>query len=171
LWAPWRTKPATSSSRGPEQAKELTWRTLGALPIAGAAGVASHDDGVGAGVASLDGGVGAGAALGGIPMAQRHYLSFSRGQEEGADAAATHILDRLDWSARGLSRLFERLDDEDLLVSDRRYPFQSPHPLTRDRIDVTRRHVAASHAGDLPPKFQGAYLLVRAKLDGFLTQV
>ena len=145
-------------SRGPEQARELMWRTLGALLIAGAAGVASHD-----------GSVGTGAALGGISMAQRHYLSFSRGQEEGADAAATQMLGRLNWSARGVLRLFERLDDEDLLVNDRRDPFLSTHPLTRDRIDVIRRHVAASHAGDLPPKLQNAYLLVRAKLDGFLS--
>ena len=145
-------------SRGPEQARELMWRTLGALLIAGAAGAASHD-----------GGVAAGTALGGMSLAQRHYLSFSRGQEEGADASAIQILDRLGWSARGLLRLFERLDDDDLLVHDRRDPFLSTHPLTRDRIDVMRRHVAATRAGELPPKLQDSYLLVRAKLDGFLS--
>ena len=145
-------------SRGPEMAREMMWRSLGALLIAGAAGVASHD-----------GGVGAGAALGGLSMAQRHYLSFSRGQEEGADSAAVKILDRLGWSAQGLLRLFEKLEDEDALVNDRRDPFLLTHPLTRDRMDFMRRHVASGHGGDLPMKLEQAYLLVRAKLDGFLS--
>ena len=145
-------------SRGPEMARELMWRTLGALLIAGAAGAASHD-----------GGVATGAALGGISMAERHYLSFSRAQEEGADSAATRMLDRLGWSARGLMRLFEKLEDENALVSDRRDRFLLTHPLTRDRIDVMRRHLAMSRAGDLPPQMTAAFLLVRAKLDGFLS--
>ena len=145
-------------SRGPEMARELMWRTLGALLIAGAAGAASHD-----------GGVATGAALGGIAMAERHYLSFSRAQEEGADSAATQMLDRLGWSARGLMRLFEKLEDENALVSDRRDRFLLTHPLTRDRIDVMRRHLAMSRAGDLPPQMTAAFLLVRAKLDGFLS--
>ena len=145
-------------SRGPEQERDMIGRSLGALLIAGAAGVALHD-----------GGVGAGAALGGISMAQRHYLSFSRGQEEGADSAAVQMLDRLGWSSRGLLRLFEQLDDEDALVNDRRDPFLLTHPLTRDRIDFMRRHIAASHAGDLPPQMNAAYQRVRAKRDGFLS--
>ena len=146
-------------SRGPEMAREMMWRALGSLLIAGAAGVASHD-----------GGVGAGAAMGGLSMAQRHYLSFSRGQEEGADYAATQMLDRLGWSVRGLLRLFEKLDQEDAMVTDRRDPFLRSHPLTRDRMDVMRRHVAAQRtAGDLPMKLEAAFLLVRAKLDGFLS--
>ena len=114
-------------------------------------------------------GVAAGTALGGFSMAQRHFMAFSRGQEEGADAAATRMLDRLGWSARGLMRLFEKLQDEDALVSDRRDPFLLTHPLTRDRIDVMRRHLAVSRAGDLPPQTTAAYFLVRAKLDGFLS--
>ncbi len=146
-------------SRGPEQAREMMWRTLGSLLIAGAAGLASHD-----------GGVGAGAAMGGLSMAERHYMSFSRGQEEGADGAAVQMLDRLGWSARGLLRLFEVLDQEDSLVNDRRDPFLMTHPLTRDRMDFMRRHVESAHGpGDLPPKLENAYLLVRAKLDGFLS--
>ncbi len=145
-------------SRGPEIAREAMWRSLGALLIAGAAGVASHDAGLGAGT-----------ALGGISMAQRHFLSFSRGQEEGADSAGVRMLDRLGWSARGLLRLFEKLEDEDALVNDRRDPFLMTHPLTRDRMDFMRRHVADGRNGELPMKLDQAYLLVRAKLDGFLS--
>ena len=147
-------------SRAPEMAREMMWRALGGLLIAGAAGAASRD-----------GGVGAGAMMGSVSMAQRHYMSFSRGQEEAADESAVKFLDRLGWSARGLQRLFERLDAEDALVNDRRDPYLMTHPMTRDRIAFVRRHVAESKAGDagLPPKTEAAYLLVRAKLDGFLS--
>jgi len=145
-------------SRVPEQARETMLRSLGALLIAGAAGVASHN-----------GGVGAGAALGGFSMAERQFLSFSRGQEAGADDVATRILDRLGWSSRGLLHLFERLDDQNALISTHPDPFLLTHPLTRDRIDFIRRHVAESPQGDLPPRMNAAYLLVRAKLEGFLT--
>ncbi|MEI7712907.1 MAG: M48 family metalloprotease [Rhodospirillales bacterium] len=145
-------------SRGPEIAREMMWRSLGAMLIAGAAGVASRD-----------GGVGVGAALGGMSMAQRHYLSFSRGQEEGADSAAAAMLDRLGWSTRGLLRLFEKLDDEDALVHDRRDPFLMTHPLTRDRMNFMRRHAETGRGRELPIKLEQAYLLVRAKLDGFLS--
>ncbi len=145
-------------SRAPQQAREMMLRSLGALLIAGAAGVASHDAGVGAG-----------AAMGGMSMAQRQFLSFSRGQEVGADDAATRMLDRLGWSSRGLVHLFERLDDQNALISTHPDPFMLTHPLTRDRIDFMRRHLAETPGGDLPPQLNQAYLLVRAKLEGFLT--
>jgi predicted Zn-dependent protease len=145
-------------SRAPEQAREMMWRSLGSLLIAGAAGVASRDAGVGAG-----------AAMGGLSMAQRQYLSFSRGQEAGADDAAVRYLDRLGWSSRGLLQLFETLDQENALTGERQDPFLVSHPLTRDRMDFMRRHVAESHAGPLPAKMETAFLLVRAKLDGFLS--
>ena len=145
-------------ARAPEQARELMLRSLGALLIAGAAGAASRDASVGAG-----------AAMGGLAMAQRQFLSFSRGQEAGADDAATRILDRLGWSSRGLMHLFEQMDDQNALISTHPDPFLLTHPLTRDRIDFLRRHVAEAPQGDLPPRLNQAYLLVRAKLEGFLT--
>ncbi len=147
-------------SRAPEIAREMMWKTLGSLLIAGAAGAASGDPGVGVG-----------AMLGGSSMAQRGYFAFSRGQEETADHLALQYLDRLGLSARGLLHLFERLDAEDALVSDHRDPFLMTHPLTQDRIAYVRRHVAetAQTTGDLPAETEAAYQLVRAKLDGFLS--
>ncbi len=146
-------------SRAPENAREAMLKTLGSLLIAGAAGVAAHDAGLGAG-----------ALLGGASMAQRSYMSFSRSQEESADESALRFLDRLGWSARGLARLFERLQAEDVLISDRRDPYLMTHPLNQDRIAFVRAHVAATAGvGDLPAEMEARFRMVRAKLDGFLS--
>jgi predicted Zn-dependent protease len=147
-------------SRAPEMARQALLQTLGSLLIAGAAGIAAHDAGVGAG-----------AMMGGVSMAHRTYLSFSRGQEESADESAMHFLDRLGWSARGLLRLFERLEQEDAMISDRRDPYALTHPMTHDRMAFVQRHIATAPAGagDLPPKIETDYRMVRAKLDGFLS--
>ncbi len=146
-------------SKAHDNTRETMLKTLGSLLIAGAAGIASHD-----------GGVGAGAMMGGLSMAQRGFMSFSRTQEESADDAALRFLDRLGWSARGLARLFERLQLEDALVSDRTDPYLLTHPLSRDRVSFVRDHIAATQGmGDLPPRLEADYRLVRAKLDGFLS--
>ena len=54
---------------------------------------------------------------------------------------------------------------------DRQDPFLVDHPLTRDRMDLLRRRIAEAKSGngDLPPGMEAAFLLVRAKLDGFLS--
>lgn len=148
-------------SRLPELSREAMLRMLGSLLIAGAAGIASHDSGVAVG-----------GAMGGVSMAERHFFSFSRGQEVAADAAALVFLDRLGLSARGLLHLFETLDQEELLSRDRQDPFLLTHPLTRDRMAALQRHIAQEHlpnGGELPPATEEAFRLVRAKLDGFLS--
>lgn len=146
-------------SRGPDMARDSLLETLGSLLIAAAAGAVSHDPGVGMG-----------AVLGGSSMAQRSLMAFSRGQEEAADDAAVHYLDRLHWSSRGLLRLFDKLEQEEALTRRFQDPYMIDHPLTPDRIAFVQHHVATSPYSDapLPAGFESGFRMVKAKLDGFL---
>ncbi len=146
-------------SKLPEQMREAMLKAIGAMLIGAAAGFGAH---------SPDAGLA--AALGGQQMAMRQFLSFSRAQESGADQAALVLLDRNHWSARGLSALFDRLKDQELLTVDRQDPYLQSHPLTRERIDFVNNHVASSPYRDapFPAGFESGLQLVKAKLDGFL---
>ncbi len=146
-------------SRLPEMAHEALLQALGSMLIAAAAGAATG---------SPD--LGAGAMLGGTSMVQRGLMAFSRTQEESADDAALHYLDKLHWSARGMVTLFDRLEQEEALMVEYQDPYLVDHPLTPDRIAFVKHHLAASPYRDapLPPGFQSGFAMVKAKLDGFL---
>jgi predicted Zn-dependent protease len=146
-------------SRVPELTRQAMLQSLGSMLIGAAVGVASRDPGVGMG-----------AVLGGTSMAERNYLAFSRGQEEAADESGLRCLDSLGWPAAGLLALFDRLDQEDALITNRRDPYLITHPLTRDRMEFVRHHVEMTKGRDLrlPPTFETRFQMVKAKLDGFL---
>lgn len=145
--------------RLPEIMREAMLKAVAAMLIGAAAGVAGR---------STDAGMG--AVMGGQALAQRGLMSFTRGMESAADQSAFAALDRVGWSARGLTALFRRLQDQEALVDDMQDPYLRTHPLTRDRIDAVAAHIARSPHSDakLPPAFEAGFLLVRAKLRGFL---
>jgi len=143
----------------PDQLREAMLKSVAAMLIGAAAGVASRDSGPGIA-----------AALGGQSMAMRQFLSFTRAQESGADHAGLQLLDHNGWTARGLRDLFGKLRDQEMLTVDRQDPYLQSHPLTRDRVAFVEQHIARSPYTNraLPPGFEPGFLLVRAKLDGFL---
>ncbi|MEE8623136.1 MAG: M48 family metalloprotease, partial [Alphaproteobacteria bacterium] len=109
--------------------------------------------------------------LGGTGLAQQTLLRFSRVEESAADQAALSFLDRTGQSARGMMEFLTVLKDEELLVVDRQSPYVRTHPLTRDRIEQVRNHVAGSRFSDVPVRheFAGMHRRMRAKLFGFLS--
>ncbi|MGE0418541.1 MAG: M48 family metalloprotease [Acetobacteraceae bacterium] len=146
-------------SRLPEQALQALLESLGSMLIGVAAGVASRNPGVGAGM-----------VLGGQSMAERRFMAFTRTQEISADQSALNYLDRLGWSPQGMLNLFERLEQEEALVIDRRDPYVVTHPFSRDRLVRVQDHVArigarGTHATD---GFEPPFRMVKAKLDAFL---
>jgi predicted Zn-dependent protease len=144
----------------PEIMRQAMIESVAALLIGAAAGVAGHDS-----VAAI------GTAMGGSQMAQRGVLAFTRGMEQSADQDAMLFLDRNQWSARGLLDLFHQLEGEEALYSDMQDPYILTHPLTRDRVEFVQHHVDTSpySAAPLPPGWESAFQMVRAKLRGFLT--
>jgi predicted Zn-dependent protease len=143
----------------PDMMREAMIRSIGALLIGAAAGAAARDAAPGMA-----------AALGGQSMAMRQFLSFTRAQESGADHTGLQLLERSGWSARGLLQLFGKLRDQELVTVERQDPYLRTHPLTADRVTFVEQHVARSANSNrpLPPALESAFVLVRAKLDGFL---
>ncbi len=126
---------------------------------------------LGTAVAAAGGG-GAGAIIyqGGTDIAQRGLMRYSQTQESAADQAAIRYLDATEQSARGLQKLFGKLEDLDLLSSSRQSPYGRTHPLTRERIRFVEHHIASSPHADAPEPAERLQSHARmvAKLIGFL---
>jgi len=146
-------------ARLPEMMREAMIKSVAAMLI-----------GVAAGVAGRSGEAGMGAMLGGQQLAQRGLMSFTRSMENAADQSALYALEQLGWSARGLTALFRRMQDQDALIDDLQDPYLRTHPLTRDRIEAVTAHLARSQYTNtpLPTGFEANFQMVRAKLRGFL---
>jgi len=143
----------------PEMMREAMIKSIAAMLIGVAAATAGR---------SPDAGMG--AMLGGQHLAQRGLMSFTRSMENGADQSALYALDRVGWSARGMLGLFGRIKDQDALVDELQDPYLRTHPLTKDRVETVTAHIARSPHSDarLPAAFDSGFLMVRAKLRGFL---
>ncbi len=142
----------------PELMREALITSIGSLLIGAAAGIASGNPGAAIGT-----------GLGGSQLAQRNFLSFTRGIEQSADQSAVQTLDRLHWSARGMLALFERLNEQESLLIGTD-PYLQTHPLTRDRLAFVQQHVRTSPWSDakFPDAFETDFAMMRAKLRAFL---
>lgn len=125
--------------------------------------------GVVAGVAGGDPRAGTALIGGGQGLAMRNFLAFSREQESAADAAALQFLDSAKLSASGLLAFMEKLQDQELLPTDRQVEFVRTHPLTQDRITALRNHVAQSpySGAPIPSRWAEQHRRMQAKLMGF----
>ncbi|MGE0724133.1 MAG: tetratricopeptide repeat protein, partial [Alphaproteobacteria bacterium] len=123
-----------------------------------------------AAAASGDGKAAGAALMGGVHLAERTLLQYNRGQESAADQAALTYLDRTGQSSLGLLLFFEVLIQQELLSAVRQDPYLRSHPLTRERMDAVRAHVARSRYAAVrdPPELQARHERMIAKLRGFL---
>jgi predicted Zn-dependent protease len=119
--------------------------------------------GVAATVAARGSGGGA-ALLGAAGVGQRAYLGFSVTQEATADHAAMNYLDATHQSARGLLQFFEKMQTEELLIGVHEDPYLIDHPLTQERIDYVRDHVARSSYSNVPDPPHSVEMLQRIKV-------
>lgn len=125
---------------------------------------------MGAAVAARDSRVAiAGTALG-QRLTEGAFFQFTRGMESAADSHALATLDRLQYSARGIYEFLQILGEQELLYAARQDPYLRTHPITRERIEKVRQHLATSpYAGrPLPRTFEAMHVRMRAKLIGFL---
>lgn len=122
------------------------------------------------GALARDGGAAAGISLGSNQIAERTFLQFSRTQEQSADQAALTFLDSSRQSARGLLEFLEILGDQEALRLERQDAYVVTHPLTRDRIEFVRNHLANSRYADQPvdPAMVELHKRMVAKLRGFI---
>lgn len=131
---------------------------------------------VGIAIAVLSKQPGAAAAVtGGTQHAlRRNILSFARTHERSADRAALSYLDATGQSSRGLLEFLEILESEHALIISRsrqqELSYDVTHPLTRDRIEFIRAHIARSPYSNnkLPPAITRAHARMVAKLKGYI---
>ncbi|MBT5014002.1 MAG: M48 family metalloprotease, partial [Rhodospirillaceae bacterium] len=114
--------------------------------------------------------VGTAVIAGGQQTGVRSFLQYSRTQEGAADAAGVRFLDSTEQSAEGLLGFFNLLGDQELLSATRQDPYYRSHPLTRQRIEALKAHIARSEYSDKPanPEFVVMYERMVAKLKAFL---
>ncbi len=113
----------------------------------------------------------AGAVIaGGASIQQRSILSYTRSMEQAADQAAASFLDEAGYSGKGLLQFLGTLSNQELLSTESQDPYIRSHPLTRDRIEFMRNHVARSQYSNdpIPGDIGEAHDRMRAKLKGFI---
>ena len=125
---------------------------------------------VAAGVASGNPEVGMAVLMGGQRAAIGSYLSFSRGQESRADQFALKVLRDTHQSAKGLHDFFERLQGDELLVTDNQDPYVRTHPLNTDRMSAIEAAMQTSpYTNQAPdPELERQHRRMQAKLFAFL---
>jgi len=116
------------------------------------------------------GDVGTAIIAGGQQTGVRSFMKYTRTQEGAADAAGMRFLDATGQSAVGMLGFFDLLVDQELLSVSRQDPYYRSHPLTRQRMDALRAHIARSKHSDKPqnPEFVIMYGRMVAKLKAFL---
>ena len=144
-------------------------RTHDALRDASAQTILSFVLGAAAAIAGQ--GQAAGAIVtGGAQVAQRTILSYSRVQEASADQAGLQFLDATGHSAKGLLEFFEKLGDQEALLTANQDPYVRTHPLTRERVAAVASHISRSPVSNNPepPELVEAHARMKAKLAAFL---
>ena len=103
-------------------------------------------------------------------VGQQAFLRFSITQEGTADHAAMTYLDHTGQSARGLLKLFEKLQSQELLTGEHEDSWARTHPLTAERVEYLRHHVETSPYSNVPdtPTNIGLLKEVQTKLHAFL---
>ncbi len=112
------------------------------------------------------------AQSGGNQIAQRTFLAHTRANEAQADHAALAYLDRLGWSAYGLMTFLETLQGFEIAPVSSQTQYVRTHPLTPTRIDTVRAHLERNPPGEgplLPPELEERFLMMQAKVTGFLS--
>ncbi len=125
---------------------------------------------MGAAVAARDGRVVVAGTSLGQRLTEGAFYQFTRTQESAADAFALTTLERAGVSARGLFEFLQILGEQEMLYAARQDPYLRTHPITRERADDVRRHLARSANSErpLPRGFELMHARMRAKLIGFL---
>ncbi len=126
--------------------------------------------GAAAGIAAGRADVGIAGIGAGQTYAQRKLLAYSRTQEAAADQAALRYLDANGISARGLIEFLGIVAAEERKVTRVKTPYLRSHPLTQERMQMIRAHVASSPYSDnaLPAEYETQLRRMRGKIIGFM---
>lgn len=152
-------------ARGEEAARNAYIESLIATVLGGAAVAA----GAATGSASAPN-AGAAVLSGGLQIATRSFLAFTRTQESSADQAAVTFLDQIGESSAGLAEFLKILGDQENTLAGKTDPYIRTHPISRERIDALSARIEQSRYRNaaLPPEYVEFHARTQAKLIGFL---
>ena len=124
-----------------------------------------------AAVAAGAGEAGAGLMALGQSAGMAKYLSFSRTQENSADAAGARFLNAAGVTGKGMLSFFSTLQQQEYRYGVENIdPFMQTHPLSGERIANLTAVLKASPAWDKPsdPALEERFRRVKAKLEGYV---
>ncbi|MEM6463324.1 MAG: M48 family metalloprotease [Pseudomonadota bacterium] len=136
---------------------------VGALAGIGAAAAGSAMDISGAGAA------GSGLFSAAPSVAQRALLSYRRSEEITADRSAVAYLNATGQSAKGMLTTFSRFSQQAALAGVRSNPYESTHPLPRERIALLEEIAKKSpHFNKKDkPSLQRRHNMIRGKIAAY----
>ncbi|WP_443026750.1 M48 family metalloprotease [Sphingomonas sp. CV7422] len=124
-----------------------------------------------AAVAAGAGEAGAGLMALGQSAGMAKYLSFSRTQENAADAAGARFLNSAGVTGKGMLSFFGTLQQQEYRYGVENIdPFMQTHPLSGDRIASLTAVLKASPSWNKPsdPAIEERFRRVKAKLEGYV---
>jgi predicted Zn-dependent protease len=109
----------------------------------------------------------------GQSAAAAQFFAFSRAQEATADQMGQKYLRALHLSGMGMVKVFERMANEEAMITKNPEQFATSHPASRDRVANLQEIADASPYRDVPdsPQAVHAYEMVKAKIIGFMLPV
>ena len=113
---------------------------------------------LGALVASKNSNAGMAAMVGGQAVAAQGQLNFSRDMEREADRVGLGVMTDAGYASRGVSSMFEKLQQANRLNDNGSFPYLRSHPLNTERIAEAQARVqlASSAAPKPSPEKQAA---------------
>ncbi|WP_431099569.1 M48 family metalloprotease [Polaromonas aquatica] len=95
--------------------------------------------------------IGNAAVVGGQAVAMQNQLNFSRDMEREADRVGFGVMTDAGFQSRGVSAMFEKLQQASRLNDNGSFPYLRSHPLTTERIAEARARVQLSSTDAAKP--------------------
>ncbi|ABM39215.1 M48 family metalloprotease [Polaromonas naphthalenivorans] len=93
---------------------------------------------------------GSAAIVGGQALAAQGQLNFSRDMEREADRVGFGVMEGAGYASRGVSGMFEKLQQANRLNDNGSFPYLRSHPLTTERIAEAQARVQLASAAAKP---------------------
>ena len=107
---------------------------------------------LGAMAASKNPNAGSAAIVGGQALAAQGQLNFSRDMEREADRVGFGVMEGAGYASRGVSGMFEKLQQAHRLNDNGSFPYLRSHPLTTERIAEAQARVQLASAAKPSPE-------------------
>lgn len=125
---------------------------------------------IGALAASKGSQAGEAAIVGGQALAAQSQLNFSRDMEREADRVGFGVMTDAGFDSRGVSSMFEKLQQASRINDNGSFPYLRSHPLTTERIAEAQARLqlvpaaAGNTAGTAQDRFLHAMMAARARV-------